>query len=112
MLNHTNDVQSPTLRLGRLVAQRLEWDADFDFIAVFGDASFRLKDEVLTQIGLLPRTHLTHKAARCLAIRLENGAVHLHAEWIHSENECLTTVVEGAQQDLDLVVGVDAIAIG
>ena len=39
-------------------------------------------------------------------------AVHLHAERVDGEDERLAAVAEGAEEELHVVVGVDAIAIG
>ena len=43
---------------------------------------------------------------------LDHRAVHLHAERIHGEDERLPAVAEGAEEELHVVVGVDAIAVG
>src|SRR5437763_1535819 len=41
----------------------------------------------------------------------DDGTVHLNAEWIHGKDIRLTMVVEGAEEDLDVVVRADLVSI-
>ena len=112
MLHDANDVESPALRLRRPIAQRLEGDTNFNLVSIFGHTSLRLKDKVLTDIGVLARRALRQEAPRLLLIRLEDRSVHLDAEGIYAEDQGLTAVIESAEEKLHLIIGIDAIAIG
>src|SRR5690349_20243668 len=100
MLYFTHDIEIPALHIGRLILESLERNLDLDFVSVIGDASLRAEHEVLTEIR-------SYTARQCRRPRtgerlslLDDGAVHLHAQRIHSEHVSLTMIVEGAEQNL------------
>ena len=102
------DVNAPVLLRLRLIAQALERNAHFDFVAALGDAALRLEDEVGAEIGRLAAAGRPRRAARAFGER----AIELDAERVDAEHQRLAAVVVGAQKDDDVIVGLDAIAIG
>src|SRR3954471_13581024 len=107
-----DDVQVPRLRIGRLVLEVLERNANLHLVAVVSYTPFGAEDEILAEIGRdAPRQRRRPAAGQCLTL-LDDGAVHLDTQRIDAENVRLPVVVEGAEQDLDVVVRRDLVAIG
>src|SRR6185437_889156 len=116
MLHVTRYVEAPVLRRGCLIANALEWNAHFHFVTVRRHTTLRLPDEIRAEIR-------QRAASGCVVGSAESGgvvgsatlhqcSVGLTAERIHLEDECLTTVVKGAQQEFDAIFRVYVIAIG
>jgi hypothetical protein len=107
VLHLTEDVDAPGLHAARLVTDALERDANFDLVAPRRDAAAGVEDEVRALVhGVVAHG----VAARPCAFR--EHAVRLHAQRVHHERERATPVVEGVEQDRDVVVGAYAVAVG
>jgi hypothetical protein len=112
VLHAPDDVEAPRL-LGRvLVAKALERDADLDLVAVVGEAPLGLEDEIRAQVGRVTRRRDAAHTARARLIAFHQRAVELHAERVDAEDHRLAAVVEGAEQELHVVVAADAVAVG
>ena len=101
------DVNAPVLLRLRLITQALERDPHLDVVTTLGEAALRLKDEVLAEIRRLAAAR-RHGAARAFG----KGAIELDAERVDAKHQRLARVVIGAEEDDDVIVGLDAIAIG
>ncbi len=113
MLHLPDDVETPVLRLLRLVAETLERDPHLDFVTPRRQAAVRLEHVIGTQVRLLaPHDRAADEAARGDVGPLDQRAVALHAKRVHCEHQCFLAVVERAEQDLDVVVTEDLIAVG
>ena len=80
--------------------------------SVIGDSPHRLEDEIRTEIGRLALHHRVVEPVAGGGAGLHQSPVRLHAERIDREDRRLAAVVEGAEQNLDVVVGGDPIAVG
>ncbi len=84
---------------------------DLDLVPPLDHPPRRLEQVVRAQIDagarLLGREH-----ARARALLLALRPVRLHPERVHREHERAAAVVEGIQEDLDVVVPEDPVAIG
>ena len=112
VLHEAHDVESPDLLRRRLVAEALEGNAHFDDVSLGRHLSLRREHEVGIHVHGFARQAGATKSATPALARLENGAVGLDTERIHGEHGGLPAVVEGAQEDLDVVVGRDLVAVG
>jgi hypothetical protein len=78
-----------------LVAQALERDPDFDFIAPVRDAAARLEDVVGTQVRLFPADHgAADESAGGDVGAFDHRAIPLHTEGVDGEHQRLFAVVE------------------
>ncbi|MBK8003768.1 MAG: hypothetical protein IPK12_07410 [Gemmatimonadetes bacterium] len=112
MLHQAEDVELPGLLVGRLVAQALERDADLDLVAPRHQPAARLEQEVGREVRPLARPRRAAvEAAAAHHPALGEHPVRLDAERVHREHERLPAVVEGAEEELDVVVGEDAVAV-
>src|SRR5204863_7029931 len=108
VLDLPNDVDAPVLRLPGLIAQTLERDPHFDFVAPIGQAPVQLKHIVWTQVGLSSTDDRSADDARGGNVRpFDERAVPLHAERLDGEHEWLLAIVKCAEQDLHIVVAKD-----
>ena len=113
VLGDALDLQPPVLRIGALVAQALEGDADLDLEAPRRHPAAGLEDEVGVQIdGRVEAAAGAGPARRPRVHAVAQHPVLLHAERIHGEEQGATMVVEGVEQDVDAVVAVDVVAVG
>ena len=110
--HHADDVQAPVLRGSGLVAQALEGDADLHVEAVGCESAARLVDEVRAEVGRFAAGGESAKPSGLQGGPLDERAIGLNAERIDSEHERLAAIVERAQVELDLVVGVEPVSIG
>jgi hypothetical protein len=112
VLHLPHDVDVPALQIRGLVFQALERNANLDFVAGLGQSALGCENEILTEIG----RRATGKRRRPPAVearaRLHDRTVHLHAERIHREDVCLSLVVKRAEQNLNVVIGRDLVAVG
>ena len=108
VLHLADDVDAPALHVGRLVADALEGDVELDLVAVVGEPAPRIEDVVRREVGL---AHL-HAPARPPLFPLGAVAVLLDAERVDAEEEGLAPVVEGVEEELDVVVALDPVAVG
>jgi hypothetical protein len=97
MLHAPDDVDAPALRLRLLVADTLEGNADLDLVPVFREPSLRLELMIGVEIGSLP---------------VGKHPVALHAKRVDGEEVCAPAVVERVEEELNVVVAADAVAIG
>ena len=104
MLHLPHDVDVPALHIGGLILDTLERNFDLDFVAVFRELTLGAEHEILTQVRRNPAGQRRRPGAGENLSLLDDGSVHLHAEWIDGEDVGLSMVVEGAEQDLDVVV--------
>ena len=113
VLHLSHDVETPALHLAALVAEASKGDPHLHFVPPLRDAPPRLVDIVGGQIGLLPPGGGTAEEPAGTGIQaLDDRAVPLHAQRVHREHEGPVPVVERAQEDLDVVVAEDLIAVG
>ena len=112
-LHGADDVQLPLLFVTGAITQALERDRDLDFVAELGQATFRLPDVIGREICRLTclRGTTIEPAARLRAC-LRQYTVALDAEWIHGEDERLTTIVVRAQKELHIIIRRDLVTIG
>ena len=111
MLYQADDIDAPALLLLRLEADALEGNPYLDLIAVIGDPTLGLIHIVRAQIRRLPLDHRVVEAVSTGGPGLHQRSIRLHPEWIHRKNGGLAPIVEGAEQDLDLIVGRDPVPI-
>ena len=112
-LDAPHHLQAPLLRVAGLVAQALERNPHLDLVAGFGQPPHGVEHEVGAQVRrLAPGGQSAEAAAGAAAETFHQRAVGLHAERVGREHERLPPVVERAEVDLHVVVGVDAVAIG
>ena len=78
---------------------------------MLGDAALRLEHVVRAQVGRLAAAGEAAEPAARPARAFDQRAIQLHAERVDAEDQRLPAVVEGAQEDDDVIVGLDAIAI-
>ena len=104
-------MHAPILRGSGLVADTLERNPHFDFVAVVREVALRFEDEIGTQVGRSAAAANAAEPAVRLAGSFDERAVHLNAERVRAEHAGLPPVVERAQEDLHPVVVVDVIAI-
>ena len=112
VLHLAHDVDVPALLVRRLKFETFERNAKLDLVAVFGEPSFRREHKVLTQVGRRAAGKGRRPTAGARLPRLDDRPIELNAEWIHSEDERLSLIVKGAEQQLHVVVGADLVAIG
>jgi len=103
-LNPADHVQAPVLRIGRLIAKRLEGNPHLDLESGFREASPRRVYEVRAQIRALP------PGAR--PSLLGERPVLLHPERVDPKNQRLVAIVVGPEKKLDSVFFGQAIAVG
>ena len=112
MLHLPHNVDPPVLHVLRLIAKALERNPDFHLVAGRSRATLRLEDEVRAEIGLFARLlAASERAAAAAARALVQRAISLDTERVDREHHRLTTVVERAEQDLNVVVAEDLVAI-
>ena len=110
VLHLADDVDVPRLQPRRLQLHTLEGNPDLHLVAICGDAPFRREDEVLAEIRRYTRGGAGGPPLRCLADFVDR-AVHLDAEGVYPEEQRLSLVVKGTEQDLDVVIGIDLVAV-
>ena len=112
-LHRPHDIQLPLLLAARCISQALEGNLDLHLVAVVGHVALGLPDVVGRKVGRFASAHeATGEAATLHRTRFDQHAVALDAERIHGEQHRLTTVVVGAEEELDVVVGRDLVAVG
>ena len=112
-LHAAHDVERPRLHAVGGIAQRLERDGDLDLVAVGGQPPFRLIHVVGREVGdLAAALERAEERAATVVRSLDQRAVGLNPERVGAEDERLPAVVERVQENLDAIVGVDAIAVG
>jgi hypothetical protein len=118
VLDPAQDVDAPGLLPALLVAQALERDPDLDFIAAGDEAAARLEDVVRVQVHV-PVEEVEPDAAPApghpagaAGELIAAGAVLLDAERVDAEEEGAPPVVVGVEEDLDVVVAADVVAVG
>ncbi len=111
-LHHPDDVEAPVLRITRLVAQGLERDPHLDLVAPGGLVALGFVDVVGAQVERIGAGDGGGEEVDGRPRRVAQRAVGLHAERVHAEDQRLAPVVEGVEQDLDVVVAGDLVAIG
>ena len=109
VLDRPHRIEAPRLRIGALILEALERHAHLDFVAVLGEPSLRLEDEVGVEIGKLAAVRAPRPTARLVV--LDQRAIRLHAERIDAEHDRLTAVVERPDEQLDAVVAEDLVTI-
>ncbi|OLC98218.1 MAG: hypothetical protein AUJ00_00045 [Gemmatimonadetes bacterium 13_1_40CM_3_70_6] len=113
MLGDALDLQPPVLRIGALVAQALERDADLDLEAPRRHVAARLIHEIGVQVDGRVEAAAGAGAARRAGVHaVAPHAVLLDAERVHGEEQGTAVVVVGVEQDVDAVVAVDVVAVG
>ncbi len=91
------EVNAPQLVFTGNVAQRLERNRDFDRVAIFGKDPLRLHDEVQAEV---------------FALAFGPDTVGLHAERIEIKLVSSPLIVEGVEENADVVVVPDVVALG
>ena len=113
VLHLADDVDAPILRLRGLIAEALERNPDLHFVTPVSHAPARLKDVVGAQVGLLaPDDRPPDESAGRDVRAFHDRAVALYAKRIDREHQRLLAIVKRAEQDLDVVVAEDLIAVG
>jgi hypothetical protein len=112
VLHQADDVDPPGLLLFRLEANALERDPDFYLVAVVGHPALGVEDVVRAEVGPLPFDHRVVEAVATGGAGLHQRTIGLHPEGVDREDAGLASVVEGAEEDLDVVVRFDPVAIG
>ncbi len=112
MLRHPHDLDAPILNRGALVAQALEWNADLDLEAARGDSALRFVDVVGVQIDDAVKAAARVSPTRGAGNPLTADAVLLRAQRIDGKEERAAPIVERVEQDLNVVVGSDVVAVG
>src|SRR5579872_2814506 len=112
MLHDAVDLESPVLWAPALIMQRLERNADFDLVTPRGHMAERLVDVVGIEVdrGIEASAAVLSSGGRDPAVTPD--AVLLHAEWVDGEEERLAVIVVRVEDQIDVIVGVDVIAIG
>ena len=90
----------------------LNGNPQLDFVAVRHQTALRLEDEVRAQVGGLPLDHGIVESVAAGTPGLDQRSVRLNTQRIHRKDTRLTAVVERAQQNLDVIVGCDPVAVG
>ena len=112
-LHAPDDVDRPRLHAVGGETQRLERDRDLDLVAFVGDASLRVVDVVGRQVGdLASALQPAEQGAAAVVAALDQRAVCLNAQRVDAEDQRLASVVERIQENLNRIVGVDAVAVG
>src|SRR5687768_12545280 len=102
-LHTAEHVQRPVLRGPRLIPERLERDANLDFVTGVCHAPLRIEDEILAEIRGLAASREPAESARAplhTAGAFRERAVELHAERIDAEQQRLPAIVECAEVNL------------
>ncbi len=102
----------PALLPPGLKSEALERNANLDLVAGLGDPALGVEYEVRAQVGALALDHRVVEPVAGGGPRLHQCSVRLHSERIYCKDIGLPRVVEGAEQDLDVVVGRNPVAIG
>jgi len=114
MLGDAHHLERPTLWVGALVAQALERNPDLDFEAPGGDAALGFVDEIGVDVhNAVEPPRADSRAARGAGVlSLAADAVLLYAERVHGEQQRAAVVGVGVEQQLDLIVALDVVAVG
>ncbi len=112
MLRHPHDLDAPVLNRGALVAQALERNADLDLEATRRDSTLRLVDVIGVQIDDPVEAPARIPPAGGAGNPLTADAVLLRAQRIDGKEERAAPIVERVEQDLNVVVGSDVVAVG
>ena len=112
-LHGAHHVQLPGVHIPVAIAEALERNRDLHFVAAVGDAPLGAPHVVGREIRgfACPGGGAREAAARCRTGFGEH-AVALDPEGIDGEHQRLPTVVVGAEEQLDVVVLRDAVAVG
>src|SRR5204862_7942565 len=95
-----------------LEPQALERNADLDLVSPRRHVPARLINEIGAQVRLLPSHYRTADETAGAGVgALDDRPVALHAERVDREHQRLAAVMEGAEQDLHVVVAEDAVAV-
>jgi hypothetical protein len=111
VLDLAGDVDAPALLRRRLIAQALERNPDLHLVAILREPALGLVDVVGAQVGQFAPYDRVVEAVAGGGAGLHQCPVRLDAEGVHREDRRLAAVVEGAEQDLDVIVGADPVAI-
>ncbi len=112
MLRDADDLHAPVLRFTALVTQTLERDPHFHFKTPRRHSAVRLVNVVRIQVDNAVEAAAGIGTAGGARDPLAAHAVLLHAQRIDLEQRGATPVVERVEQDLDVVVGADVVAVG
>src|SRR6185369_792322 len=96
-LRATPEVDAPHFVFAGNVAQRLERNRDLDRVAIFGDHSLRFHHQIETEI---------------FSLSLGPNSIGLDAERIEVKLVSTTLIVEGVEENADVIVIPDLIALG
>src|SRR5204862_905812 len=113
VLYRAQHLDAPVLRVGALVAQALEGDPHLHLVAPLGHMATRFVHVIRIQVD-----GRVEPAARARAPGGAGGdavapdAVLLHPQWIHREHRGTAVVEIGIEQNGDVVVRVDVVAVG
>ena len=112
VLDLAQDVDPPVLGVERLILDAAERDAKHDIVSIVGKVPPGLVDEVRAQVGRRP-AGLRVAGGEATADRhsLGDGAILLDPQRIDGEDQRLPRMNERGQEDLDVVVGVDLVAV-
>src|SRR5205085_447293 len=113
VLHRAHDLDAPILRVGALVAQALEGNPYFHLVAPLGHAAARFVDVVGVQVdGRVESSAGARAPGGARGDAVAPDAVFLYAERIHREHRGTAVIEVGVEQDGDVVVGVDVVAVG
>ena len=112
-LHRARHIQLPFLLGTGTIAQTLERNFDFNFVAVVGQMPLRFPDVVGCQVGGFTRFGRIREegATGGVAARLNQHTIALNADRIDAKHQCLPTVIVGAEEELNVVVLRDLVAI-
>jgi hypothetical protein len=96
----------------RLKSEALERDADLDLVAILGHASLGVKYEIRAEVGALPLEHGVVESVAAGGTGFHQGSIRLHPQRIDGEDHRLPSIVKGAEQDLDVVIGGYPVPVG
>ena len=111
VLRRADELNAPILRRAALVAKALERNPYLDFVAPRRHVAVRLVDVIGIQIDDTVEAKSGVLAAGRAGKAFAAYAILLHAQRVDGEQQRSATVVEGIEEDLDVVVGIDVVAI-
>src|SRR6266446_4225139 len=119
MLHSPEDVQPPALNFRILVAKAFKWYPHLDFIPPIDDTSLRLEEVFRIEIhASSERIDVPKSPAGCRRTSRASSklcaprSVLLDTIRIDAEEERDLSRVVGIEQDLDLILAVDVVAVG
>ena len=114
VLGDPHHLQPPVLRIGALVADALEGNPDLDLVAPGGQMPPGLVNEIGAEVddAVEPAGRSAAAARGPGVLPLAAHAVLLHPQGVHAELQGAAVVIVGVEQDLDVVVRRDIVAVG